>query len=219
MKQETNLNPFIDFYLRCVFLFILASVDLLRHTTRPESTLTVFELEQKVRWPYAVKVSLMALCFGLTTLSVSNTGCITLTAVPFMLPPILTVTEEIPRIIWLLLIVLSFVGTGFASIGQDYTPLNGDLGLEIRNYRAFKQSIAAMICYTLSRQIGYRNETLQNYAMHPTVDTVYFSLLITLFAPCFLFGYLSLNGGDLGITWLVTLYGLLQGALFWVIYT
>ena len=123
----------MDFYLRSVFFFVLASVDFLRHTMRPESNVTVFELDPKVRWPYTAKVCLMAMCFGLTTLSVSNTGCITLTAASFMLPTILTVTEQIPRIIWLFLVVLSFIGIGFASIGQDYTPLNVEQGLHIWN--------------------------------------------------------------------------------------
>ena len=80
------------------------------------------------------------------------------------------------------------------------------------------QSLVAMLCYMFSGLIGCRNQTLQKHAMHPTVDTAYFSLLLTIFAPCFVFGDLSLNGGDLGISWLVVLYGLVQGALLWVIY-
>ena len=79
----------------------------------------------------------MSFSFGLITLSVSNTGCITLTAAPFMLPTILTVTEKIPRVIWLLLVVISFVGIGFVSIGDDYSPTDGNHALKISNYKAF----------------------------------------------------------------------------------
>ena len=89
----------------------------MKNIIKPEPSITVFELDHEVRWPYTFKVVLMAFCIGLITLSVGNTGCITLTAAPFMLPTILTVTEKIPRVIWLLLVVLSFIGTGLVSIG------------------------------------------------------------------------------------------------------
>ena len=160
----------------------------------------------------------MSFSIGLITLSVSNTGCITLTAAPFMLPTILTVTEKIPRVIWLLLVVISFVGIGFVSIGEDYSPTDGNHALKISNYKAFMQSLFGMLCFMFGGLIGTRSQILQKHAMHPTVDSALCSTIVTLFAPCFLFGDLSVNGGSLGISWLIILYGLIQGGLLWVIY-
>ena len=84
-----------------------------------------------------LKLIFLTLAFGLTTLSVNNAGCITLTAAAFMLPSVLTVTEKIPRIIWLLIVVLSFVSLGFVCQGEDYIPADGKLGKTIKNYTAF----------------------------------------------------------------------------------
>ena len=75
-----------------------------------------------------------------------------------------------------------------------------------------------MLCYMFSGLIGTRSQILQKHGMNPTVDSAFCSIIVTLFAPCFMFGDHSVNGGSFGISWLIILYGLIQGGLLWVIY-
>ena len=201
VRKETSLNGFVDLYLRSVFFFIFSCLDFARHVMTTSPTLSLFDLDHCVRWTYMFKLSFLTLAFGFTTLSVNNAGCITLTAAPFMLPAILTVTERIPRIVWLLIVVMSFVSLGFVCQGESFTPPNGELGLTIKNYTAFYQGLAAVLCFTIGSLISSRSEKLLTYRMHYAIDAVYISLLLTLCMPAFFFGDFSLNKGPLAISW------------------
>ena len=117
----------------------------------------MFQLDHYVRWAYMFKICCFALVFGLITLSVNNAPCLTVTAAPLMIPGVLMISDKIPRIIWLLIVVLSFVGLGLISQGEDYIPLDKKLGHMVKNYTAFYQSIAAAVLYLIGSWIGSRN--------------------------------------------------------------
>ena len=137
VRKETSLNGFVDIYLRSFFFLMFACLDFSRHVMTSNPTLSMFKLDLHVRWTYLFKVLFLSLAFGLMTLSVNNTGCLTMCAAPFVMPSVLTVSDKIPRIIWLLLVVISILGLGFVSQGEDYTPVDKNIGLTICNSTAF----------------------------------------------------------------------------------
>ena len=201
VRRETSLNGFVDLYLRSVFFFLFSCLDFSRHVMTSSPTLSMFNLDHYVRWSYMCKISFLALAFGFIVLSVNNASCLTVTAAPMMLPAIITASDKIPRILWIAMVVISFVGVGLISKGDDYTPADKKIGTTINNNKAFFQSIAAVVCYLVGTLISSRNEKIQRFRMHYAVDAVYVSIFMTLWMPGFFFGDFSFNDGPLALTW------------------
>lgn len=193
------MNPWLDFYGRSFFFFLTAIISYICHL-KYKPDLSVFNPEDKVRWLLSFKIILMTVSLSLLSLAVVNTSLTTSLAAIFGLVPIL-VTHKLNNVyIWVVEIGCAVAGLVLLYNHKDTViDISSTTDPNHNDKLAYIQGFVAAACFAFSCLITERS-SIPIY-IHPIIDTIYFSLFLTLVIPACLLTDYSINPVKFVITW------------------